>query len=482
VEPTPTREPPAEFCVFKFGKIRTTKGEFNFTPEACDMLIAERAEHDADLQIDYDHLAVASAKPADGKAAGWIGRLEKRDDGLWACDVKWTPAAAEMLRSGEYRYFSPYFGATKDTKTICLLMNVAITNLPAMQDIQALVAASRLDVHRADVDGVACVIKHEGDKWNLYDSEGKKLLGSHESKKDAEKQESAINISKARKAGHRIPQQSRQEMTHMAEEHGEMIKLKDFLAKHMKSSGMSMKALAEKVGLPEDKMRALHDGESPTAEEMKAIRKGLSLKGDEIEEDVDARRASQMDNTDPEDTDSEEDKKDQQRVASSRNSARSRRGGEDDPMFLDLVELTGTSDRSKHREVLRNVFAAAAAAPQMKKQLDAITAKSEAQRRSALEEQGKREGKLTPSTLRFWATKSVAEFEEFLRVAPVLPTASLNLQEGTPSAVAHILTPEEIEVCRLTRFSAESLSKHKIEMGNGKAEQAIVDSYYADPA
>lgn len=49
------------------------------------------------------------------------------------------------------------------------------------------------------------VIKKEGDKWVLYDSKGKKKLGTHDTKKKAKAQEAAINISKARKKGHNIP-------------------------------------------------------------------------------------------------------------------------------------------------------------------------------------------------------------------------------------------------------------------------------------
>jgi hypothetical protein len=51
----------------------------------------------------------------------------------------------------------------------------------------------------------ATMIKHVGKKWILYSSDGSRKLGEHDSKADAERQERAINISKARKAGHRIP-------------------------------------------------------------------------------------------------------------------------------------------------------------------------------------------------------------------------------------------------------------------------------------
>jgi len=48
------------------------------------------------------------------------------------------------------------------------------------------------------------MIKKEGSKWVLYTHDGAKILGRHKTKKEAQTQEVAINISKARAAGHRI--------------------------------------------------------------------------------------------------------------------------------------------------------------------------------------------------------------------------------------------------------------------------------------
>ncbi len=48
-------------------------------------------------------------------------------------------------------------------------------------------------------------IKKQGDKVVLKTKDGKKTLGTHDTKAGAERQERAIQISKARKAGHRIP-------------------------------------------------------------------------------------------------------------------------------------------------------------------------------------------------------------------------------------------------------------------------------------
>jgi len=49
------------------------------------------------------------------------------------------------------------------------------------------------------------MIKKRGAIWVLYTSDGKRVLGRHKTKASAVRQERAINISKARAAGHRIP-------------------------------------------------------------------------------------------------------------------------------------------------------------------------------------------------------------------------------------------------------------------------------------
>ena len=53
------------------------------------------------------------------------------------------------------------------------------------------------------------MIKHIGRKWVLFDSKGERVLGRHDTKEDALRQERAINISKARRAGHVIPKVAR---------------------------------------------------------------------------------------------------------------------------------------------------------------------------------------------------------------------------------------------------------------------------------
>ena len=43
------------------------------------------------------------------------------------------------------------------------------------------------------------MIVHKGNKWMVMDSEGEKVLGTHETEKDAKKQLAAIEISKHKK-------------------------------------------------------------------------------------------------------------------------------------------------------------------------------------------------------------------------------------------------------------------------------------------
>ena len=47
------------------------------------------------------------------------------------------------------------------------------------------------------------MIKRIGDLWVLFDSDGRRVLGKHKTKKEAEGQEAAINIAKAIKTRHR---------------------------------------------------------------------------------------------------------------------------------------------------------------------------------------------------------------------------------------------------------------------------------------
>jgi len=96
-----------------------------------------------ELPIDYDHLSMDPKKPGDGVAAGWMKKLELRDEGetLWA-EVEWTADAAEQIRTKGYKYISPSFVKNHTHKTgekigTCLLA-AAVTNHPFLEGMKAL--------------------------------------------------------------------------------------------------------------------------------------------------------------------------------------------------------------------------------------------------------------------------------------------------------------------------------------------------------
>ncbi|MGE0481810.1 MAG: phage protease [Phycisphaerae bacterium] len=144
-------EPVDAFLLIPFGRVeveRPTAGEsFEFTPEHAAAAVAWFGRIGRRLAIDYEHQTFdrLNTRP-DGlrPAAGWIGGLEVRADGLWATDVKWTARAQELLRSGEYCYFSPViFWKDADHGELAGLGPVALTNDPAMVGVEPLAARRR---------------------------------------------------------------------------------------------------------------------------------------------------------------------------------------------------------------------------------------------------------------------------------------------------------------------------------------------------
>jgi hypothetical protein len=143
-------EPVREFLLIPFGEVGVEQaasgGGFVFTRRHAESARNWFVRLGRKLAIDYEHQSLdrRNTRP-DGlrPAAGWIGGLEVREDGLWAVDVTWTPRARELLRSGEYRYFSPViYWSDEDFSDVVALGPVALTNDPAMHGVRPL-AASR---------------------------------------------------------------------------------------------------------------------------------------------------------------------------------------------------------------------------------------------------------------------------------------------------------------------------------------------------
>jgi phage I-like protein len=105
-------------------------------PESLASLVAAFRSRGVDLVIDYEHQSLQGRQ---APAAGWIKDLEGRPDGLWA-RVEWTSQAREYLRNREYRYFSPVLQLDPETRKPLALMQVGLTNVPAIKRLPPLVA------------------------------------------------------------------------------------------------------------------------------------------------------------------------------------------------------------------------------------------------------------------------------------------------------------------------------------------------------
>lgn len=69
--------------------------------------IESKAKNFPGLLVDFDHFSYDTDKSSE--AAGWVGVLQNRADGLWG-QVKWTPKGEEALKGGAYRFISPVWG------------------------------------------------------------------------------------------------------------------------------------------------------------------------------------------------------------------------------------------------------------------------------------------------------------------------------------------------------------------------------------
>ena len=156
----PGGQPVEEFLLVPFGQVQIDRAlsgsDFVFQRHHAESAIRWFDHMGRKLAIDYEHQTFDrfNTRP-DGlrPAAGWIGRLEIRDDGLWACGVAWTERAKELLRTGEYQYYSPViYWTDKDYTNVAALGPVALTNDPAMRGASPLVAGRAEETANEDAD------------------------------------------------------------------------------------------------------------------------------------------------------------------------------------------------------------------------------------------------------------------------------------------------------------------------------------------
>lgn len=157
---------PEWLCLLPLGEV--TLGDqrepFTVDQESLAAMVQHFRERGLDLVIDYEHQTLSGRK---APAAGWIKDLEAREDGLWV-RVEWTEAARSHLEAREYRYFSPVLRLAKTGRRPVALLHAALTNTPAINHLQPLVAKDSgqwpvvSDQEAAGGRHVGCVLRTSG--------------------------------------------------------------------------------------------------------------------------------------------------------------------------------------------------------------------------------------------------------------------------------------------------------------------------------
>lgn len=142
-----SNNPPKEFRIFAYGQNRGTHigqapDDVYLDEASADSIIAEWKRRGISLVVDYEHASVKGVATG-APAAGWFD-LEKRRDGLWAVNVRWTAKAEGFLRAREYRYFSPGFTiANANNKNwVKSVFHLALVNVPASDQQQPLMRSA----------------------------------------------------------------------------------------------------------------------------------------------------------------------------------------------------------------------------------------------------------------------------------------------------------------------------------------------------
>lgn len=126
------------------------KGPWRLDASSAARLIGVVSQRKNDIVVDYDHqslLVAQNGQPA--IAAAWINpqSLEWREPpashpGLFVVNPKYTAKAAAHIEADEIRYVSPVFRYNSKTGEVLDIINVALTNNPAIDDMQAVTVAA----------------------------------------------------------------------------------------------------------------------------------------------------------------------------------------------------------------------------------------------------------------------------------------------------------------------------------------------------
>lgn len=140
VELSTDKVAPSEFRIFRSGENPSEKGTFTFDALSAASVMENYQRHGKALLFDFNHgTTFANPTPDMAMSAGDFVPAVRNGE-LWATACNWNDYGRQMLEGGKYRFFSPLFN--HDKGRITWLRNVALTNLPALDQIAPLVAAS----------------------------------------------------------------------------------------------------------------------------------------------------------------------------------------------------------------------------------------------------------------------------------------------------------------------------------------------------
>lgn len=132
------RKPPTEVHIVPIGEWK--ERGFRIVEADCADIIRNFENSGIDLVIDYEHQTLNTDwNGAPAPAAGWISKLELRENGIWATEITWTEEAKRYIEELKYRYISPVLDFNDhdrhdDGWIGASLHSVALTNTPYFKD------------------------------------------------------------------------------------------------------------------------------------------------------------------------------------------------------------------------------------------------------------------------------------------------------------------------------------------------------------
>lgn len=140
---------PEEVKILPVGTVNSEKGDFIVDLESYKKMKAEMQRRGIDIVIDYEHQTL---KDVQAPAGGWVKDLIYTPEAIVA-KVEWTPKAKEYLKNKEYRYLSPVVLTRKSDSKAVVLHSLALTNIPAINGMFAIVNSVDFDTYNTPTGG-----------------------------------------------------------------------------------------------------------------------------------------------------------------------------------------------------------------------------------------------------------------------------------------------------------------------------------------